>query len=214
MVKHIIEVGAFQVNCTIFQPVDGEAWVCDPGGDPGEIERYLDQHDLSVAGYVLTHGHIDHLAALPALLRNRPAPSHMHPADAGWAFTDVNGIPPFYPPLSSAPPSLLPDLTGDFTDAGDRTGFSVLETPGHTPGCVCLLFPEERLILSGDTLFAGSAGRTDLPGGDAEKLMHSLTLLGRLPGDWQIVPGHGPQTTLARERQSNPFMRGIQENKP
>ena len=205
MHTHIIVVGTFEVNCTLLYREPDRVWVCDPGGSAEAIAAYLRAQDLRVAGYLLTHGHIDHIGALFDLLEPHPAPVHLHPADAVWAFTAANAIPP-YPTFTTPPATLQTDLTAEFAGLSEGPRLQVIETPGHTPGSVCLWFPDDQVLLSGDTLFADSVGRTDLPGGDGRRLTQSLEALRGLPPELRVIPGHGPETTIARECRVNPFL--------
>ena len=199
-------VGPFEVNCWIVWGVDGQAIVIDPGGDPPHVLAALKDNGLSVAAYVLTHGHIDHISALMALHAGQPAPVALHSADAVWAFEEVNKLPPFYNALTEQPPIERSLAHGqEWCDAG--LSYHVIETPGHTPGSVCLLFPEEQVLFSGDTLFAGSIGRTDLPGGDGQVMRESLKRIAAIDDVVRVYPGHGPTTDMAREKRTNFFLR-------
>jgi glyoxylase-like metal-dependent hydrolase (beta-lactamase superfamily II) len=159
-----------------------------------------------VAGYICTHGHADHINALAELHSRHPAPVAMHSLDWEWAFDERNRIEPYYPvperphiehvePLDSARDWTIADLH-----------FQCIETPGHTPGSCCLLFQDAGILISGDTLFKGSCGRTDLPGGSPRRLKESLNKLKQLPDDVRVYPGHGPDTTIGLERMTNFFM--------
>ena len=203
MTYEIIPAGPFETNCVILWEKPGEAWLVDPGGDAERLFNFMARRGIQPAGVVLTHGHCDHIGALDAVLEAYPVPVWMHGADADWAFHPVNSIPVYYPAPPSRPASLA---TPDVELAFGGISAHVLRTPGHTPGSVCLWFPNARLLLSGDTLFAGSVGRTDLPGGDAAMLMESLRALARLPCDTTVIPGHGPTTTLREEMESNPHL--------
>lgn len=211
-----VVVGAIATNCWIIalepgRKLPGEQAPCvvvDPGGDPEAIIACLKRRRLRPAAVVLTHGHFDHLAALPALLAAfRPAPDVLvHPADRGYlgpgalqlhrrdfalagAASYVDGLWAEMP----APARLV--------EEGDRVGpFKVLHTPGHTPGSICLYDEGGGRLFSGDTLFAGGVGRTDLPGGDARALGSSLDRLLALPPDVRVHPGHGPETRIDRAR--------------
>jgi len=205
MQHQIIPVGAFEVNCVILWERRPEAWVVDPGGNAPELLDFLRRRGLKIGQIVLTHGHIDHIAALDELLAAHPAPVRLHPADAAWAFTPLNRLPP-YDKVPARPATLLEIDDGAAIAVAGLTA-RVLHTPGHTPGGVCLHFEGDELLLSGDTLFAGSVGRTDLPGGDGRALTNSLTKLAALPQATMVIPGHGPATTLAEESRSNPYMR-------
>ena len=144
--------------------------------------------------------------ALAALHSERPAPVAMHSSDWKWAFDSINKIEPYYPvptrPGSEIFQPLESSKDWNFADLH----FQCLETPGHTPGSCCLHFPESGILISGDTLFKGSCGRTDLPGGNARQLKESLNTLKQLPGEVRVYPGHGPDTTIDIERLTNFFM--------
>lgn len=201
-----IPVGPYEVNCYVLWQAGPEALVVDPGAEADRIESVLSRNGLKVAAYLLTHGHADHLCALATLHRIRPAPFAMHPEDAEWAFLPRNQIPPHYP-APERPQGIFRELSHSqaCTDAGLE--YRVLATPGHTPGGVCFYFPAERVLISGDTLFAGSVGRTDRPGGAARVLQRSLRTLTMLPDDTRVYPGHGPETTIGAEKKYNIFMR-------
>lgn len=203
-----VTVGYFEVNCVVLWQDPAHAWVVDPGGDAKGLRALLQREKLQVAHYVGTHGHVDHLAALDDLLAAHPAPVWLHDADALWAFSPLNRIPPAYPAPPRRPAMLRSEITdGQLLSAGGLTA-RLITVPGHTPGGICLYFEEERLLLSGDTLFAGSVGRTDLPGSNAHELQRSLQKLLALPGETQVIAGHGPQTSLAEEQRSNPYLQG------
>jgi hydroxyacylglutathione hydrolase len=201
-----LAVGNFAANCYILADEERHALVIDPGDDPDLIERTIRDNRLTVAAYLITHGHMDHVSALAEMERRLPAPVGIHPADAKWAFGGANQMPPWY-----ETPSRPGNLQRAFSDNQDWTDFGmhyrVVATPGHTPGCVCFYFPEENVIFTGDTLFAGSVGRTDFPGGDDRALNQSLRRLAELPDDSAVFAGHGPQTTIGHEKKTNPFMR-------
>ncbi len=203
-------VGAFGVNCLLlWEQGDDAAVVVDPGAEPGAILDALRRRGLRVGAYWLTHGHIDHISALPELLAAQPAEVVLHAADATWAFTAVNQYPP-YLRVPRRPDALRPAEDGALLKGCGLTA-RVLHTPGHTPGCVCYLFQTAGLLVTGDTLFQGSVGRTDLPGGDWPTLRRSLTRLLRLDDALKVVPGHGPESTLGEERRDNPFLRDLPE---
>lgn len=206
MEHHLITVGAFEVNCAlVWTPDQREAWVVDPGEDGGTILAALEQRGLTLARILLTHGHIDHIAALDDLSRAFPeAPVQMHAADAAWAFGPLNRLPP-YLKVPRRPATLQTVDDGDMVVTGALQA-KVLHTPGHSPGCICLGLEDGRLLFTGDTLFAGTVGRTDLTGGNGAMLARSLRLLAALPGNWRIIPGHGPVTTLETECRVNPFL--------
>ncbi|MEN7973425.1 MAG: MBL fold metallo-hydrolase [Verrucomicrobiota bacterium] len=201
-----VTTGAFQEICYIAWNNAKQAILFDPGHDAGLIIKALEKHELEVAAYVCTHGHADHINALAELHKDRPAPIAIHSADLAWAFESVNQIEPHYP-VPSRPKvetflSLESSKDWHFADLH----FECMETPGHTPGSCCLLFPEDGVLISGDTLFKGSCGRTDLPGGDPRQLRASLDKLKELSGETRVYPGHGPGTTIGIERATNFFM--------
>jgi glyoxylase-like metal-dependent hydrolase (beta-lactamase superfamily II) len=205
MNSEIIVVGSFEVNCVVLWKDPRAAWVIDPGADPEAILDFLRKNGLDVALYFLTHGHIDHVSALDALLAARPAPVHLHADDVAFAFSPMNRFPP-YLSVPARPSSLVPTpADAPPLTVGGITA-EMIHTPGHTPGCQCLWFKEDKLLLSGDTLFAGSVGRTDLPGGCGQALQRSLRRLTAFPADTLVIPGHGPTTTLAIEKRDNPYL--------
>jgi len=181
------------------------AWVVDPGAEPETILDFLKKNGLAVGLYFLTHGHIDHISALDPLLAAHPAPVHLHEGDASWAFSGLNRFPP-YVNVPARPASLVPTPTPAPRLAAGGLTAEIVQTPGHSPGCQCLQFADAKLLLSGDTLFAGSVGRTDLPGGDGRTLRRSLRLLTVLPDDTLVIPGHGPTTTIGAEKRDNPYL--------
>lgn len=205
MKSEIIVVGSFEVNCIVLWQDPKVAWVVDPGDEPQTILDFLKKNGLEVGLYFLTHGHIDHISALDRMLAERPAPVHLHAADVSWAFSSLNRFPP-YVTVPAQPASLVPTPTpAPPLSAGGLTA-EILQTPGHAPGCQCLWFAAAKLLVSGDTLFAGSVGRADLPGGDGKLLQRSLQQLTVLPDDTLVIPGHGPTTTIGAEKRDNPYL--------
>jgi hydroxyacylglutathione hydrolase len=202
-----IVVGEFQVNCGIVWRDASQAIVIDPGSDPDAILALVRRERLTVCAYMLTHGHVDHISALADLCDAMPAPIGMHASDLSWAFSEANGMLPFYPP-PRRPAEIARHLIDGQVWQDGGIECRVIATPGHTPGSVCLFFPADNVLFSGDTLFAGSVGRTDLPGGDARRLSKSLGRIAELPDHVSIYPGHGPVTDLAKEKRTNFFMRG------
>lgn len=189
-------VGPYEVNCSIVEK-DGEVFVVDPGADGDEILRRLQGRPL--AAILLTHGHFDHIGGVPALQAAFPdCPVYVGERDIPVLTHPLNQNPPDYPPIKK--PALLKAAPAELF------GGKVLPTPGHTPGGVCYFFPETSVLFSGDTLFRGSVGRTDFPGGDMAALRRSLTTLAALPDDVRVIPGHGDETTIGEERESNPFL--------
>ena len=200
MERLTVQVGGFEVNCSILSE-NGKAWIVDPGQEGERLLDLLAKKGLEPAAILLTHAHFDHIGAIPALLRAFPElPVCVHANDAVMFGHPLNQLPPEY--QSFAKPKEMRGLES----LEGLEGLEVIETPGHTPGGVCYYFPKDKLLLSGDTLFAGSIGRTDLPGGDMATLMDSLQKLTALPDDTLVIPGHGMHTRIALEKSGNPFL--------
>lgn len=202
-----IVVGEYQENCSVVWGKLNQAVIIDPGFDADLILNFIEEHKLEVAAYMLTHGHMDHISGLADLYEAKPAPVGLHSLDASWAFTELNGVSPFYP-TPKAPEKIERSLEDGqvWEDGGMK--YRVITTPGHTPGGVCFHFYDDDVLIVGDTLFAGSAGRTDLPGGDSRTLKNSLDRLAKLDDNLAVYPGHGPSTTIGHEKRTNFFMQG------
>jgi glyoxylase-like metal-dependent hydrolase (beta-lactamase superfamily II) len=201
----ILSVGPFEMNCAIVWSDAKQALVIDPGYDAAEIEAVLRNNGLTVAAYLLTHGHADHLCALDELHERHPAPVYIHTEDYKWAFGQQNQIQPYYPvPGKPTTEFIHPETSKDWKISD--LSFQCLETPGHTRGGVCYYFEEEKVIFTGDTLFKGTCGRTDLPGGDGRILAQSLKKLAALPDDVTVHAGHNESTTIGYEKRTNFFM--------
>ncbi|MFO7937808.1 MAG: MBL fold metallo-hydrolase [Kiritimatiellia bacterium] len=200
----VIGVGPYEVNCTILWKDPEKAWLIDPGADADRIKSVLDGNGLTLGVVVLTHSHFDHISALNRVLDGLKVPVYMHRNDEAFAFSPMNSMPPY--PVTERPPTLnLEKNDGDMIECGGLAA-RILTTPGHTPGGWCLYFKEHSLLFAGDTLFAGSVGRTDLPGGDWDMLTASLRKLKKLPGNTRVICGHGPETTIGTEKQRNPYL--------
>jgi glyoxylase-like metal-dependent hydrolase (beta-lactamase superfamily II) len=207
MIRETFPVGPLQCNCTILgDETSHEAIVVDPGEDIPRILAALARHSLSVKQILVTHAHIDHIGGALRLKEITGAPILYNQNDlpllammdmqAGWLGVETP---------KTAPPDA--DLMDGQTIKIDGIKGEILHTPGHTQGSVCLYVPQATLLLAGDTLFAGSVGRTDLPGGDTGMLLRSIhDRLLTLPDATVVIAGHGAPTTIGRERERNPFL--------
>ncbi len=206
MERRIMPLGAIGANCVILWEDPAAAWIVDPGAEPEAVNAFLDKKGLTPALVLLTHGHFDHIGALDGLLARFPdLPVHVGPGDVPMIGHPQNAWPPDYEAVTK-PASLVADLVDGATLAAGGLTMRVIATPGHTPGGACFLFADQKLLLTGDTLFAGSCGRTDFPGGDSRQLNASLRRLAALDPELTVVPGHGEPTTIAREVATNPFL--------
>lgn len=205
MILETLVVGPLQTNCYILgDEKSKDAVVIDPGGDFEEIEQKLRRLSLKVKYIVLTHGHFDHTDALARIKKATGAEVLIHSADANMLSSSGRVQPVFLETGTKACPADRTLTEGDKIKFGAYE-LEVLHTPGHTPGGISLVV--DKMIFVGDTLFCGSVGRTDLPGGSYEQLMHSINnkLLSR-PDECLVYPGHGPSSTIGKERESNPFL--------
>jgi hydroxyacylglutathione hydrolase len=207
MIHEIFPVGPLQCNCSIIgDQTTHEAMVIDPGDEIENVLAALGKHNLQVKQVVITHAHIDHVGGAMKLRAATGAPILLNQND--HALLKMLDVQAAWVGMAAPGPVEIDQSvsTGDSVKAGSHTA-SILHTPGHTEGSICLYFPAEKMLIAGDTLFAGSIGRTDLPGGSMTKIIESLhgTVLA-LPDDTVVVPGHGPLTTIGEERGSNPWL--------
>jgi hydroxyacylglutathione hydrolase len=208
MIHEILPVGPLQCNCSVIgDEATREAMVIDPGDNIDEIVATLRKHNLKVKQIVITHAHIDHVGGAMKLRALTSAPILLNQNDsillkmldvqANWLGMESPGEVEIEGELRH----------GENLTAGTVSA-NVIHTPGHTEGSVCLYFPAEKILIAGDTLFAGSIGRTDLPGGSMEKIMRSLhQRVMALPDETIVVPGHGPKTSIGDEREGNPYLK-------
>ena len=189
-----LALGAYQTNCYLLFEGD-KAVVIDPGYEADTILRALDTLGMSLEAILLTHGHFDHVGAVKELVAETGCEVYIHAAEATL------------PPMMTAGELYFTRTyaEGDTITPVPGMELRVLHTPGHTPGSVCLLWGDQ--MFSGDTLFAGSCGRVDLPGGNPRQMLESLRRLASLEADYRVHPGHGESTTLAEEKRYNPYLR-------
>ncbi len=207
MIHEILPVGPLQCNCSVIgDDVSHEAIVIDPGDDIEDVLAVVRKHKLQVKQIVITHAHIDHVGGAMKLRAATGAPILLNQND--YALLKMLDEQAAW--LGMTPPGKveIDQSVGqaDTVKAGSIVA-DVIHTPGHTEGSVCLYFSAEKKLIAGDTLFAGSIGRTDLPGGSMQKILRSLhEKVLALPDETVVVPGHGPLTSIGEERESNPFL--------
>ncbi len=199
-----------QCNCSIFgDEQSGEAIVIDPGDEIERITAELERHQLKVKAIVITHAHIDHVAGAHKLRGLTGAPVYMNERDR--ELLDALEMQAQWLGVETPPRTEVDAAAGAGTVLHlGSAEFHVLLTPGHTQGSLSLWIPQESKLIAGDTLFRDSIGRTDLPGGDSRQILSSIkTQLLKLPDEATVIPGHGPNTTIGREKERNPFLRGL-----
>jgi glyoxylase-like metal-dependent hydrolase (beta-lactamase superfamily II) len=204
---HQLTVGPLAANCFLVADVEKNAIVIDPGASPNSLIGYIKDQGIHVVAYVMTHSHLDHISALDELSAALPAEVAMHPEENDWAFCEKNAWLPHYPRTREVVITRVLQHQQTFADGG--LSYTVIHTPGHSPGSVCLWFPQEKLIFTGDTLFAGTVGRTDLHRSSSTSLIRSLGVFFALPIDTVIYAGHGRSTTVRAELKTNPFMQEV-----
>lgn len=202
-----LPVGLIMTNCYLVQNGKNEAALIDPGAQPDKILRYLKAEGLSLKMILLTHGHFDHMGGVDGILKEYDVPVYIHPQDE-----EMTKIPSQNASMEFGGPGIT-CCTSRIYGEGDEIPFDditfrVLHTPGHTQGSVCLLAEdgEESALFTGDTVFAGSVGRTDLYGGSYPQIAASARRIAALPKNYRLLPGHGEETTLDYEREQNPYL--------
>jgi len=205
MFVHSIKVGMLDTNCYIvYTREGGEALVFDPGADAKKILEFIEQKNLKVKNIILTHGHFDHILAAGQVKEATGAKVVIHAYEANSL---KESKPSMYPSIADEPYRRCePDI---LLYGGEKTRFGGTDvqffcTPGHTTGSMCIIIDD--MIFSGDTLFKGDCGRTDLANGSPEEMEKSLRFLYNLKGDYKVYPGHDEETTLEEERENNPYM--------
>jgi glyoxylase-like metal-dependent hydrolase (beta-lactamase superfamily II) len=207
MIHEILAVGPLQCNCSVVGDEESrEALVIDPGDQIEEVLAIVGRHGLTVKQIIITHAHIDHVGGAMKLKRATGAPILLNQND--YALLKMLDEQAAW--VGMAPPGAV-TVDASLDDAGTvragKLAATVMHTPGHTQGSVCLYFEPEKKLIAGDTLFAGSIGRTDLPGGSFPQIIRSLhDRVLALPDETLVVPGHGSLTTIGRERETNPFL--------
>ena len=196
----VLPLGDLGANCYVVADEAARACaVIDPGDEGERVAQALSSLNLNVQAILLTHGHFDHVGGVRALRDATGAPVYLHSADASLPGQLAGDRPDAFLDLARETPAPVGSITVE-----------VLETPGHSQGSVCFLCRQagaDDALFTGDTLFQGSCGRTDFPGGSMEEMLASLKKLSQLPGDYRVYPGHGGETTLEQERRYNPYMR-------
>ncbi len=199
-------LGTLWTNCYLIWDSNGDGFIVDPGGPAEDVESFIRDNDILIHWIILTHGHADHIGGIQELRNLSENGVGIHYEDSD-CLTDANKN------LSSfmETPITIPAAERELSDKDSLTvgtmEIEIIHTPGHTPGGICLLVTDadDHILLTGDTLFAKSVGRSDLPGGNENVLFESLKKLEYLPDNLKVYPGHGPETSIGTEKQHNPY---------
>lgn len=204
---NVFVIGPFQVNTILlWNERTSDAYLVDPGGEHRVVRRFIEKERLNVRAILATHGHVDHVAGVREFQKEMKLPYLIHPAERENVMGAEMAARLFGFRIDG-----VPTIDGDLTDGqvlplGDES-LTLLHTPGHSEGGLCFLNGTD--LICGDTIFAGSVGRTDFPGGDWPTLLNSIrTRILTLPDEVRLIPGHGPNTSVGRERRTNPFLQG------
>lgn len=199
-------LGTLWTNCYLLWDANGDGFIVDPGGPAEDVEKFIRDNDIRIRWILLTHGHSDHIGGVAELRNLSENGIAIHCDDADCLVSAEKNLSSYMGSRIeiAAADRLLRD--GDELAVGTMK-LTVIHTPGHTLGGICILVKdgEEAFLISGDTLFARSVGRSDLPGGDEDTLIESLKKLDGLPDKMRVFPGHGPETTIGAEKMYNPY---------
>jgi glyoxylase-like metal-dependent hydrolase (beta-lactamase superfamily II) len=210
MIHEILSVGLLHCNCSIFgDEQTREAIVVDPGDNIADVLAVLKKHELKVKAIVITHAHIDHIGGAAKLKAATGAPVMMNARDQEL-YDNLDVQASWLGMENPSRTTIDTEAREGVTLTLGNAAFQILETPGHTQGSVSIWIPSENKLVAGDTLFRDSIGRTDLPGGDGRQILRSIkNQLLPLPEDAVVIPGHGPSTTIGREKDRNPFLQNL-----
>ncbi|TMW73787.1 MBL fold metallo-hydrolase [Alteribacter natronophilus] len=206
-----IPLGPLQTNGFLIHNEEKEAVFFDPGSDGEKVVSLLKEEELTLRAVVLTHAHFDHIGGVEAIQKELGVPVYVHEKEAEWLKDPGRNGSALFPGIPEISVSgEVSTLSGEGKVTFGPFEFDMLETPGHSPGSLSFYSPENRVIFSGDVLFQGGIGRTDLPGGDHDTLLNSIhTKLLDLPDETVVANGHGPETTIGTEKETNPFLNGF-----
>ncbi|MDF2038602.1 MBL fold metallo-hydrolase [Cytobacillus oceanisediminis] len=206
-----IPLGPLQTNCYVLSNENKDCLIFDPGEESGKLSGIIEQKGLNPLAVILTHAHFDHIGAVDEIRDAFSIPVYIHEKEAAWLPDPaLNGSHLFK--IGKLIKARAADhiITGEQELSIGEFNLKILETPGHSPGSISLYFKDADFVVAGDALFSGSIGRTDLPGGNHQQLLESIhNKLLTLPEETEVLPGHGPVTTIGQEMDSNPFLNGF-----